>query len=162
MPGHADPRSATTPSANAMSVAIGIPHPSRPSPPALNAKKIAAGTIIPPSAAIAGSATALRIAQLTDDELALDLHPDDEEEQPHQQVVDEVREILLEHVAADLDAHRPSPERLVAGLPGELAQTSATTVAATSRIPPAASTWRKRPSGWADARQAAVAVQEAG
>ena len=58
--GTREPRSATTPRANAMSVAIGIPHPLTPSPPALNATKISAGTIMPPSAAIAGSATARR------------------------------------------------------------------------------------------------------
>src|SRR5947207_106690 len=42
----------STPSANAMSVAIGMPQPSLPAPPALNDRKIAAGATMPPSAAI--------------------------------------------------------------------------------------------------------------
>ncbi len=50
------------PMANAMSVAIGMPHPSAPTPPALKATKINAGTIMPPSAAIAGSAAARGLA----------------------------------------------------------------------------------------------------
>jgi hypothetical protein len=37
-----------------MSVAIGIPHPRAPSPPALKSRYMAAGTIIPPSAAETG------------------------------------------------------------------------------------------------------------
>ena len=91
-----------------MSVAIGMPHPLAPSPEALKARKIAAGTSIPPSAAIAGNATAAAIAKLPDDELALDLHPDDEEEQRHQQVVHDVGEVLFEPVRADVDADRRS------------------------------------------------------
>ncbi len=39
---------------NAMSVAIGMPHPAAPGPPRLNPRKIAAGTTMPPAAAIAG------------------------------------------------------------------------------------------------------------
>ncbi len=52
------PSSDSTPTANAMSVAMGMPQPSAPSPPALKAVKIRAGTIMPPSAAIAGRAAA--------------------------------------------------------------------------------------------------------
>ena len=57
------------------------------------------------------------VAELADDELPLDLHPDDEEEDRHQQVVDDVDEVLLEHVGPDLDADVRRPERLVARLP---------------------------------------------
>ena len=52
------PTSATTPTAKAMSVAIGIPQPVEPAPPALKAAYSAAGTAIPPTAAIAGKAAA--------------------------------------------------------------------------------------------------------
>jgi hypothetical protein len=54
------PNSARTPTAKAMSVAMGILHPSPPAPPAVSATKIAAGRIAPPSAAKTGSAAALR------------------------------------------------------------------------------------------------------
>ncbi len=49
------PKSETTPIANAISVAIGIPHPSDASPDELKAKNITAGTTIPPIAAINGN-----------------------------------------------------------------------------------------------------------
>ena len=52
------PTSASTPTANAMSVAIGMPQPLTPGPPALNARYSAAGTTIPPRAATSGSAAA--------------------------------------------------------------------------------------------------------
>ncbi len=50
------PSSATTPATMAMSVAIGIPHPRDPLPPAFSIAKITAGAIIPPNAAMTGSA----------------------------------------------------------------------------------------------------------
>ena len=50
------PSMATTPVTIAMSVAIGMPQPFDPSPPALKIAKIAAGTIMPPSAPTIGSA----------------------------------------------------------------------------------------------------------
>ena len=76
-----------------------------------------AGTTIPPSAAIAGRATGAASRSSPRDQLALDLHPDDEEEQAHQQVVDQVQKVLDE-----LDSCRPrcaprSTERFVAGRP---------------------------------------------
>ena len=54
------PSSASTPTANAMSVAAGIAHPRAPSPPAVSSTKIAIGSTTPPTAAIAGSAAARR------------------------------------------------------------------------------------------------------
>ena len=48
-----------TPTANAISVAIGIPHPEVASPLELNATYTTAGKIIPPIAAITGKAAAL-------------------------------------------------------------------------------------------------------
>ena len=50
------PSRATTPATIAMSVAIGIPHPRDPLPPAFSMAKITAGAIIPPNAAMTGSA----------------------------------------------------------------------------------------------------------
>ena len=52
--------SARMPSAKAVSVAIAVPQPSALEWPALNARKIATGTIIPPAAATRGSAIRLR------------------------------------------------------------------------------------------------------
>ena len=74
------------PTANAMSVAMGTPHPARRRPPAQDQEE-QAGTATPPSAANA-AARGARVAQLAGDELALDLQADDEEEQRHQPVVD--------------------------------------------------------------------------
>ena len=48
-----------TPTANAISVAIGIPHPEEASPLELNATYTRAGKTIPPIAAITGRAAAL-------------------------------------------------------------------------------------------------------
>jgi hypothetical protein len=50
------PSRLSTPTAMAMSVAIGMPQPSTPGRPALRARKVSAGTSIPPTAAMAGSA----------------------------------------------------------------------------------------------------------
>ena len=49
------PTSTSTPTANAMSVAIGIAQPSRASAPLTSAKKMRTGATIPPSAAAAGT-----------------------------------------------------------------------------------------------------------
>jgi len=48
------PRRASTPIANAMSVAMGIAQPSASSPPAVSVRKIAAGSSTPPRAASTG------------------------------------------------------------------------------------------------------------
>ena len=53
------PRRDITPTANAISVAIGIPHPEVASPLELNATYTTAGKTIPPMAAITGKAAAL-------------------------------------------------------------------------------------------------------
>ena len=57
------------------------------------------------------------VTELSDDQLTLDLHPDDEEEQRHEQVVDDVAQVLVELVVADDEAHFGRPHRLVAGRP---------------------------------------------
>jgi hypothetical protein len=53
-----EPSSARTPTANAMSVAIGMPHPRENSPPPDTTMNSTAGATMPPSAATAGSSAA--------------------------------------------------------------------------------------------------------
>ncbi len=112
-----EPSSATTPSANAMSVAIGIPQPSAPSPLALNGEVDRRRHDHPAERRHGRQRNGSPIAQLPGDEFSLDLHPDDEEEHRHQQVVDHVIEVRLEDVGPDLDADVGRPERFVAGVP---------------------------------------------
>ena len=57
------------------------------------------------------------IAQLADGPLAFDLQADDEEEDRHQPVVDDVVEVLGEMERPDRDVDRRRPQRLVAGAP---------------------------------------------
>ena len=52
------PSSETTPTAKAMSVAIGMPQPVEPAPDPLKARKMRAGTTMPPRAAATGSTAA--------------------------------------------------------------------------------------------------------
>ena len=108
------PSSASTPTANAMSVAIGIAQPSSPSPPTLMATNRSAGTTMPPTAATAGSAARLAVAQLAGDQLALDLEPDDEEEDGHQRVVDPVHQRLGDREVARPDGELAVPPARVA------------------------------------------------
>jgi hypothetical protein len=54
--GTREPSRARIPSAKAVSVATGTPQPRAPSPPPLRARKTAAGTSMPPTAARAGAA----------------------------------------------------------------------------------------------------------
>ena len=60
-----------------------------------------------------GSAAARRSPQLARRELALDLEPDDEEEQRHQAVVHPVSEVLADRPVAEPDRGRASQNRLV-------------------------------------------------
>ncbi len=99
--GTRSPSRASTPTAKAMSVAIGMPQPRAPSPPALKARKSAAGRTMPPSAAMAGRATSRDSESWPTDELALDLQAHNEEEQRHQPVVDPVAEVLGDVERAD-------------------------------------------------------------
>ena len=90
------PSSATTPRANAMSVAIGMPHPSGPGAAGVEGEEDAGRHDHPAERGDRRQGDRPAVAELADDQLALDLHPDDEEEHRHQQVVDEVAEVLLE------------------------------------------------------------------
>ena len=85
-----------TPTANAMSVAIGIPQPAMEPRPRFSAAKMHAGTNMPPTAAASGSAARRSSLSSPAVDLATDLEPDDEEEDRHQPVVDPEVQISLE------------------------------------------------------------------
>ena len=88
------PSSASTPTANAMSVAIGMPHPSAPVAAGVE-REVDQRRARPCRRARRRPAArrAARLAQLALDELALDLEADDEEEDRHQAVVDPVLQV---------------------------------------------------------------------
>ncbi len=88
-----DPNNDSTPSAKAMSVAVGIAHPRHVSGLCqLMAKKISAGASIPPSAAMQGNARRGPAVEFPDEDFALDLEPDQQEEQRHQPVIDPMQD----------------------------------------------------------------------
>ena len=107
------PTRASMPSANAVSVDIATPHPWAELSPALKARKIAIGTIIPPRVGQHRQRQAAALAELADVELAPHLEPDDEEEERHQAVVDPVAEVLGDARGADLDREVGVPEAFV-------------------------------------------------
>ena len=112
--GTRDPNRASTPSANAMSVAIGMPHPCPPTPPPATASVEHRGQH---HAADCGEHWQRRdapVGELAMHDLALDLEADHEEEQRHQPVVDEVPEILFDLEHPEAEVHLAVPERLVA------------------------------------------------
>ena len=84
------PNTASTPSAKAMSVAVGMGQPSTVGVPAVNARKIAAGTIDAADRGDRGQQRLRERVELADDELALQLDGDDEEEDREQPVADPV------------------------------------------------------------------------
>ena len=55
---------------------------------------------MPPMAATIGSMAFAAVRQLTDQQLALDLEPDDEEEERHQAVVDPMAKVQAQHLLA--------------------------------------------------------------
>ena len=70
-----------------MSVAIGMPHPSAPGPPALNADVDERRHGHPTDRGDGGECGLARVAELALHELAFDLEADDEEEHRHEPVV---------------------------------------------------------------------------
>ncbi len=103
---------ASTARANAMSVAMGTAQPPRFSgcPAArLTAMKIPAGTSMPPMAAAIGSAARPRITQIARDELALEFHPDHEEEDRQQPVGRPGREaeVQMQRFRSDHELREP-------------------------------------------------------
>ena len=107
------PSNPSTPTAKAMSVAIGMPQPALASPPPA-IEGIEPGR--DEHAADRGDdrqGGGPRVPEVTADELVLDLQPHDEEEDHHQRVIDPVLQGLLEPEVADLDADRGVPEGVV-------------------------------------------------
>ena len=88
-----------------------------------------------------------RMAQVADDQLALDLERDDEEEDRHQPVVDPVLEVLRDREVAEAERQLGGPELDVGVADGLFTQTSASTETARSRTPPAASVRRNSATG---------------
>ena len=106
------PSSAITPTEKAMSVAIGIPQPGASAGPLVHHERhVDEGRDDHP--AECGHRRKGRLldgVQLADDQLALDLETDDEEEDRHQAVVDEVLQRLVEVETADRDRDVRFPE----------------------------------------------------
>ena len=111
------PSRLTTPTAMAMSVAIGIAHPEEAVATGVDGEEHRGGHDHPADRSDGGEGGAPRLAQLAVDELALDLQPDDEEEDRHQALVDPPAEVEGELVAADIDAEHGVPELDVGVLP---------------------------------------------
>ena len=108
--GQRGPNSASTPSTNAVSEDITMPHPCPASPPALTSRKIAMGTSMPPIAPSARHHDRAPIAELTRCQLAADLQAEHQEEHGHRGFVDDVLQVEVETVAADVQMHRRAPE----------------------------------------------------
>ena len=113
-----------------MSVPITMPQPARLGRPAGEREVDQRGSDHPADRGDDRRGEPATLAQLAHVELAADLEPDDEEEERHQPVVDPVPQIERELGVAEPDRQLGRPELLVRGAPGELAQTSAATVAA--------------------------------
>ena len=86
-----------------MSVAIGMPQPARPAPPSVERDVDDRRHDHAADRRDDRQHRLARLGQLADDDLALDLEPDDEEEERHQPVVDPVLERLRERPVPDLD-----------------------------------------------------------
>ena len=82
------------------------------------------------------------LRQLARNDFALDLEPDQQEEDRHQQVVDPDEQGLVELERTDLQLDRGLQERLVQLESGEFAVIMASTPAITSRMPLADSSFR--------------------
>ena len=141
------PNTATSARAKAMSVAMGMPHPSTPTPPAFTARKMTAGTIIPPSAAMPGRtaadfsrsspATSSRLISRPTTKKKMAIRPS------FTQWVRSSRTEKLPMVTAISVCQKSTYD----WSHGELAHTRAMTVAARRKTPPAASTSRNDASG---------------
>ena len=106
------PTSVTTPTAKAMSVAIGTPQPSLPAPPALTAGVDRGGHDHAAERGDDRQGHRPEVAQPAVHDLALDLDADEQEEHRHQGVVDPglQREVVEVQQVAELDAQRRRPQ----------------------------------------------------
>ena len=94
------------PTANAMSVAIGIAHPCAPGPRALKAAYRRAGTAAPPAGGRDRQDGRALPGKLPREEFAFDLEPHEEKEDRHEPVVDGVEEGRVEGQHSDVELHR--------------------------------------------------------
>ena len=125
--GQRGPTSASTPSANAVSVDIAAPQPCAPTPPRVEREVDQHRHRHAADAGEHGQRDAPALAQLAHVELAPRLEADDEEEERHQAVVDPVAQVLGERRVAERDREVGRPERVV-GRVATFAQTSAAIV----------------------------------
>ena len=95
---------ASAPMRNAVSVEITKPHACAFSPDALNNRKMTAGTVSPAIAATHGHCRPCAIGELADGELTGDLEADDEKEERHQAVVDQLLDRQFEGVISEREA----------------------------------------------------------
>ena len=112
--GTRSPSSASTPRAKAMSVAIGMPQPATPSRPRVEGQVDQRGNHRPAQGGGDGQRRAAHGGQLAHEHLALDLQPDDQEEDRHEPVVDPMRQVLGQREVADADSQFRMPQRRVA------------------------------------------------
>jgi hypothetical protein len=106
----------------AMSVAIGIAHPISPGVPRFRAKKMVRRKEHAPRGGDGRQERLAKLAELALDELTLDLHPDDEEEDGHQPVVDHLTQAGLEPQAPEAQLDRRRPQPLEFSVPGRVRQ----------------------------------------
>ena len=128
---------ASTASAKAMSVAVGMAQPGRRRRRRASTRgRSRAGTTTPPTAAATGTAAG-RVAQVARDELALELEPGDEEEDGEQAVgrPGAQREVQVQRLGPDAGV----AQLQVGVAPREFAQTRAIVAPASSRAPPTVS-----------------------
>ncbi len=93
-----------------MSVAIGTPQPRAAVPPPASARKIKAGSTAPPNRRRDGEGGPAERGKLADQDLALDLEADDQEEDGHQAIVDPVEERLRQVQATEIDGELGPPQ----------------------------------------------------
>ena len=128
-----------------MSVAIGIAHPPAPDVPALKAVYTRAGTIIPPSAAATGSVTARRSRSSPVTISRLISRPTTKKNTAIRPSSTRARQSSCSPATSNGSSrcqNEAQPSRH-----GELASTRLTTVAISSTMPPADSTWTNRTIG---------------
>ena len=104
-------RSVSTPMQKAMSVAMGMPHPGSARPARVEGGEDRGRHDHPPGCGDRGQERLAQRAELALDELTLDLHPDDEEEERHQAVVHEREQREADDRAGEPQRHRGSRTR---------------------------------------------------
>ena len=115
------PAKVTTPTANAMSVATGMPQPFAPGAAVVDEREDEGGHQHPAQRGERRQGGGTRVAELAEEELALDLEPGEEEEQRHRGVVHPAPQREVEvHRAAERHTEGGVPELLVAVAPSRV------------------------------------------